>query len=69
MLELRDVVLSFGDKAVLRDCSLSLASGGRLALMGPSGSGKTTLLRIALGLQMPDSGIVHCEFGRVSTVF
>ena len=69
MLELRDVVLSFGDKAVLRDCSLSLASGGRLALMGPSGSGKTTLLRIALGLQMPDSGAVRCDFGRVSAVF
>ena len=50
MLELRDVTLAFGEKAVLQRCSLALGAGEHLALMGPSGCGKTTLLRCALGL-------------------
>ena len=69
MLELRDVTVAFGDRTVLRDCGLSLAAGERLALMGPSGCGKTTLLRLALGLQMPDSGSVRCDFARPAAVF
>ena len=69
MLELRDVTIAFGDRTVLRDCGLSLAAGERLALMGPSGCGKTTLLRLALGLQMPDSGSVRCDFSRPAAVF
>ena len=69
MLELVDVSVSFGEKTVLRSCSLSLAPGEHLALMGPSGSGKTTLLRVALGLQAPDSGSAHSDFSRVSAVF
>ena len=69
MLELRDITVAFGDRTVLRDCGLSLAAGQRLALMGPSGCGKTTLLRLALGLQMPDSGSVRCDFSRPAAVF
>ena len=69
MLELRDVTLAFGEKTVLQRCSLALGLGEHLALMGPSGCGKTTLLRCALGLQLPDSGTVTCDFQRASAVF
>ena len=69
MLEIRDVRVAFGDKTVLRDCGFSLGAGEHLALMGPSGCGKTTLLRIALGLQMPDSGSVRCDALRPAAVF
>ena len=69
MLELRDVTLAFGEKTVLQGCSLVLGAGEHLALMGPSGCGKTTLLRCALGLQLPDSGTVTCDFQRASAVF
>ena len=69
MLELRDVTLAFGEKTVLQRCSLALGVGEHLALMGPSGCGKTTLLRCALGLQLPDSGTVTCDFQRASAVF
>ena len=69
MLKLENISLSFGDKTVLHNCSLSLKPGERLALMGPSGCGKTTLLRIALGLQSPDAGTVQCRAQRPAAVF
>ena len=69
MLTLKDVSVSFGERSVLRDCTLSLAAGERLALMGPSGCGKTTLLRLALGLQRPDAGAVENTFLRPAAVF
>ena len=69
MLELHNLTLSYGDKPVLRDCSLRLAKGERAALMGPSGCGKTTLLRIALGIQQADAGRRSCEAQRIAAVF
>ncbi len=69
LLELENISLSFSGNPVLRNCSLSLQSGERLALMGPSGCGKTTLLRIVLGLQRPDSGLVRSGFCRPAAVF
>ena len=69
MLKLENISLSFGEKTVLQNCSLSLAPGERLALMGPSGCGKTTLLRIALGLQVPDAGTVQCRAQKTAAVF
>ena len=69
MLELKDITLRFEQKTVLDKCSLRLHPGERIALMGPSGCGKTSLLRVALGLQMPDSGSVSCTFESVAAVF
>ena len=69
MLELKEITLRFEQKTVLDRCSLRLHPGQRIALMGPSGCGKTSLLRVALGLQMPDSGSVSCTFQSVAAVF
>ena len=69
MLELKEIYLSFGEHAVLSDCSLHLVPGERIALMGPSGCGKTTLLRTALSLQPPDSGTVICRAHKPAAVF
>ena len=69
MLELKNVSLSYGDLRVLRDVSLRLAPGKRIAVMGPSGCGKTSLLRVIAGLQSPDSGTVERTAQRLSFVF
>jgi energy-coupling factor transport system ATP-binding protein len=50
---------------ILRDVSLRLAAGERVALMGRNGAGKSTLLRHAAGLLTPTRGRVRTE-GRVA---
>ena len=69
MLKLETISHSFGDRPVLKDVSLTLAPGERIALMGPSGVGKTTLLRIVLGLLAPDEGKVENSFRKTASVF
>jgi putative ABC transport system ATP-binding protein len=60
MIELRHLTKGYrrGGQTVpvLRDLSLTIASGDFLALMGPSGSGKSTLLNLIAGIDRPDSG-------------
>ena len=69
MLELKNVSLRYSDLRVLRDVSLRLDPGERIAVMGPSGCGKTSLLRVIAGLQSPDSGTVERTAQRLSFVF
>jgi len=56
VLECNAVSKQYDSRFVLRDVSLQLAPGERLALTGPSGSGKSTLLNCLGGIDRPDSG-------------
>ena len=69
MLELKHISHRYEDQQVIRNVSLTLLPGQRLALMGPSGCGKTTLLRIALGLVKPTEGTVRNGFRKTAVVF
>jgi ATPase subunit of ABC transporter with duplicated ATPase domains len=46
------------DKPLIKDLSLQVEAGERIAIIGPNGAGKTTLLRCLYGDLAPDSGTV-----------
>ena len=50
LLEVRDLAVRFGDKAVVNRISFDMAAGEKLALVGESGSGKTLTALSLLGL-------------------
>ncbi len=56
MLEIRDLVCSYGKVMALKGVSLSVAKGQLVALIGANGAGKTTTLRAISGLLKPRSG-------------
>ena len=49
VVELRNVSVSHGGRAILRDVSWTVRAGERWAVFGPNGSGKTTLLSLLCG--------------------
>src|SRR5688572_8249645 len=55
-IELRDVCLSFDDKLILDNISVSVRRGECKIILGRSGGGKSTIVRLILGLLKPDSG-------------
>ncbi|MCO8144266.1 ATP-binding cassette domain-containing protein [Rhodovulum tesquicola] len=58
VIEAKGISKSFADRAILRDFSLRIHRGERVALVGPNGAGKTTLLRMLTGELAPDTGEV-----------
>jgi ATPase subunit of ABC transporter with duplicated ATPase domains len=55
-LEVKSIDKAYGDKHVLKDVSLTVRRGERVAVIGPNGLGKSTLLKIVTGRVAPDSG-------------
>lgn len=55
MLEVRDISVSYGERAVLQDVSFELREGKVIALLGANGAGKTTLIK-ALNRTVETSG-------------
>ncbi|GAC67973.1 amino acid ABC transporter ATP-binding protein [Gordonia soli] len=58
LLDVRNVVKSYGASTVLDGVSLTVRRGETVAIIGPSGSGKSTLLRTINHLQAPTHGFV-----------
>jgi ATP-binding cassette, subfamily B, bacterial len=59
-IEVHGVSFAYGDgPMVLRDVSLLIPTGTRLALVGPTGAGKSTLAKLVARLYDPTSGAVR----------
>ena len=58
VIEARDISHSFDGTAIVRDFSIRVARGDRVAVVGPNGVGKTTLINILTGQLTPDAGHV-----------
>ncbi len=60
-IEVKDVTVVYGEKAALKDVSLSIAPHTRTAVIGPTAAGKTQLLNVMAGLTAPKSGEVKYD--------
>ncbi len=61
-IEFEDVSFFYRDgEPVLRDFSMTVPAGKRIALVGPSGAGKSTVLNLLLRFYDPQSGAVKID--------
>jgi ATP-binding cassette subfamily F protein uup len=58
LVELEDVSIELGGRAIVKDLNFLIANGVRVGLVGPNGSGKTTLLRLLTGELQPTAGTI-----------
>jgi ATP-binding cassette, subfamily F, member 3 len=58
-LKVTNIHKSYGDHKVLKDVSLTIMRGERVALIGPNGAGKSTFIKILMGNLEPDSGQIY----------
>jgi simple sugar transport system ATP-binding protein len=56
VLQVRDIVKTYGGVTALRGVSLDLVPGEVLCLAGENGCGKSTLIKIISGAEKPDAG-------------
>ncbi|MCB1048332.1 MAG: ABC transporter ATP-binding protein [Calditrichaeota bacterium] len=56
MIQIENIVKSFGRIQALKGVTAHIPAGRTSALVGPNGSGKTTLMKCLLGLVRPDGG-------------
>lgn len=59
MIHLEGVTVAYHGRPAIRDVSLHIAAGERVALVGPNGAGKSTLLRAIAGVVSPAVGRVE----------
>ena len=57
-LSVKDLVLAYGERKVLKGVSFEVAPGSRTAIVGPTAAGKSQLLFVMTGLLAPTSGQV-----------
>ena len=58
VIEAEGLTKIFGDKTIVKNFSLTVQRGDRVAFVGPNGTGKTTLIRMLTGEIEPDEGRV-----------
>ena len=58
MLEIENISKRLGHTHAVRECTLSIQDGERIAIAGPNGAGKSTLLRMVAGIIELDRGSI-----------
>lgn len=66
ILELQDIVKTFGGVTALNGVQFKLGKGEIHALMGENGAGKSTLIKVITGVHKPDSGMIILDGEMVS---
>ncbi len=61
MIEVRDLVKSYGAFEAVKNVSFSVATGQACGFLGPNGAGKTTTMRIITGYMPATSGTVSVD--------
>lgn len=64
-----EISKSFGERPIVRNFSIKVGRGERIAFVGPNGAGKTTLLNMLIGDEQPDSGTIKLGTNLVKAVF
>lgn len=65
MIRVEGVTVLYRERTALRDVSLHVDPGERVAVIGPNGAGKSTLLRVVAGLLRPAAGTVELAGSRI----
>ena len=68
MIEIKNLVKSFGGKPVLRGVNLSIEEGMTNVIIGASGCGKSVLLKHIVGLLKPDAGHILIDGEDITTM-
>jgi len=69
VIEAKNISKRFGDRVLVRDFSLRIQRGERVALVGPNGAGKTTLVQMLTGALAPDEGSVRLGTSLLQVMF
>ncbi|SCM68332.1 ABC-F family ATP-binding cassette domain-containing protein [Donghicola eburneus] len=69
VIEAEGISKTYGDKVILRDFSIKIQRGDRVAFVGPNGVGKTTLLKMLMGQEQPDTGTVTLGTNLLPAIF
>lgn len=65
MIEMKNIIKSFGSNKVLKDVSITIKNGEICALIGENGAGKSTLMNILGGVHKMDSGSIYLDGEKV----
>ena len=68
MIQVKNLVKRFGDRAVLDGISLHVPEGKITVIMGGSGCGKSTLLKNLIGLLRPEEGEIWIDGKNVAVL-
>lgn len=69
VVEAEGISKTYGDKVILKDFSIKIQRGDRVAFVGPNGVGKTTLLKMLMGQEQPDTGTVTLGTNLLPAIF